>query len=76
MSFFEAAPDDALQMLEIGAEYRLSAQQYFIAKQSALEAISQAEDKDLTILDFVQLWEKTQALSEFAARLRRVFLLQ
>lgn len=43
ISHFAAAPDDTLHMLEIVTEYKLSAKEYYIAKHSALEAISKGE---------------------------------
>jgi hypothetical protein len=65
------APDETIAMLQQVAEYQLSPEQAFAAKESAL-ALSRAGS--ITILDLVQAWEHTLALEAFAEQLRRVCL--
>lgn len=71
---FANAPDDTLRMLQAIAKHELSAEQFCVAKVAALEAIAQQQAKEWTLLDLVQLWEQTPELSEFAARIKTVFL--
>jgi hypothetical protein len=66
------APDETIAMLQQVAEYQLSPEQAFVAKESAL-ALTRAGE--ITILDLVRAWEHTPALGAFADRLRRMCLL-
>ncbi len=65
------APDEIIAMLQQVAEYKLSPEQAFVAKESALALSREGE---VTILDLVQAWEHTPALGAFAEQLRRVCL--
>lgn len=68
---FQDHPDELLQLLQIPTNYTLTSEQSVIAKMSALEI---AHKREICILDLVELWQDTPSLSNFAARLRRVFL--
>lgn len=68
---FQGHPDELLQLLQITTNYTLTSEQSAIAKMSALEI---AYNREICILDVVELWQNTPTLSNFAAHLRRVFL--
>jgi hypothetical protein len=71
IAFLAIAPDETIAMLQQVAEYQLSPEQAFVAKESALALSREGE---ITILDLVQAWEHTPALGAFAEQLRRVCL--
>jgi hypothetical protein len=70
---FADAPDENIAMLQKACQYPLTDEQVKIAKMSVMEKLPTTAE-EMTILDLVQLWEHTPALSEFANILRKHFL--
>lgn len=77
VSNFGMDPSETLAMLEKAADYRLSEDQKAIARGSGLELLSStmmSGRTEITVLDFVQLWENTPELDGFAKALRKNML--
>jgi hypothetical protein len=77
VSNFGVDPGETLAMLEKVADYRLSDEQKAIARESGLELLSRiimSGRTEITILDFVKLWEDTPELDGFAKALQKNML--
>jgi hypothetical protein len=74
ISKFGLAPDETLAMLSKACNYHLTDEQASIAKLSAMELLSSATNDEIKILDLVNLWQDTPALSDFADSLRKYLL--
>jgi hypothetical protein len=74
ISNFGLAPDETLIMLSKVCNYRLTDEQVSIAKLSGMELLSSATNDEITILELVNLWQDTPALSGFADSLRKNLL--
>jgi len=73
-SKFRASPNEAVIMLSKICHYRMTDEQVSIAKLSGMELLSSATNDEITILELVNLWQDTPALSGFADSLRKYLL--
>jgi hypothetical protein len=77
VSNFGVNPGETLAILEKVTDYQLNNEQKAIARESGLELLrstTMSGRTEISVLDFVQLWENTLELDGFAKALRKTML--